>query len=176
MNQKIFNVLISVVLVVMCGFVYSNKEAIKKAVPAVGGAIHNILESFDEGIAVDGTTIIEGDGDVTADNGLIIGSSGTEILGHYSGSVAVDFGAIPAGECSELKSVALTGVEDGDGVSVTPNNDLAGTTTGSSLNDWSFWGYASTADNYIVAVACNASTTATANPSAGTVRVDVWEH
>lgn len=47
-------------------------EAVEQIAAAVddtmlGGLVHNVLESFDEGIAVDGTTIIDSSGNLTAD-------------------------------------------------------------------------------------------------------------
>lgn len=43
----------------------------------LGGRIHNIQESFDEGIAVDGTEVISGTGYVAASNGMTISGNVT---------------------------------------------------------------------------------------------------
>lgn len=48
---------------------------------SLGGQIHNVLESFDEGIAVDGTVVIDGSGNIDAPI--------TSTTGTFSGAVSI---------------------------------------------------------------------------------------
>lgn len=43
----------------------------------LGGLVHNIQETFDEGIAVDGTEVISGTGDITTTDDLIVTDDAT---------------------------------------------------------------------------------------------------
>lgn len=53
--------IISAVIITLLVINFAGIYAFKGSSP-MGGLIHNIEESFDEGIAVDGTTVIDGDG------------------------------------------------------------------------------------------------------------------
>lgn len=63
----ILSVITIVLLVISLAGIYDSN-------PIMGGLIHNVQESFDEGIAVDGTEVIDGDGNWV---GAITGTSET---------------------------------------------------------------------------------------------------
>lgn len=85
--------LVVIVVVVIAGFIFLFGKDDK---PTIGGSIHNTQESFDEGIAVDGTTIIDGSGNW---DGAVTGSTG---------SFSSTFSAGGASTFSDLVSVSDT--------------------------------------------------------------------
>lgn len=72
MNQKIINILVVITLIVAIVGLFIPVPALVK--DKFGGLVHNVLESFDEGIAVDGTVVIDGSGNW---DGAITGTTGT---------------------------------------------------------------------------------------------------
>jgi hypothetical protein len=93
---------------------------------------------------------------------------GTAISKHISVTASLDFGAIPANSCSTLTMTA-SGAVDGDTVSLGIPSRLA------SLPGITFMGFVS-APGTVTVKACNATPSASANPSVATVRADVWQH
>ena len=66
-DNIVYTVIIGLLIICMAG-IYDSKPI------SFAGLIHNVQESFDEGIAVDGTEIIDGDGNYV---GAITGTTGT---------------------------------------------------------------------------------------------------
>lgn len=86
-----------------------------EAMGSLGGAIHNIIESFDEGIAVDGTTVIDGDGNW---DGAITGTTGT-----FSSTFAVTGGTtLSSGIILDTGAIVATSTL----TSTSDNNQLLG--------------------------------------------------
>lgn len=124
-----------VALLGFVGFVVSRQVPVAPVQPVVvlpqqassqdatlGGLIHNIQESFDAGIAVDGTEVITGTGTLKL-------GSGTAIDKHVRTTATVNPNSIAAGQ-STTTVVTLTGASSSDHclVNVT-SGDLLGTTS-----------------------------------------------
>ena len=74
----------------------------------LGGLVHNVQETFDEGIAVDGTEVISGTGDFAATDDLTVADDAT-ITGDVSvgGETVVD-GFTQGGGCLATSTTATT--------------------------------------------------------------------
>lgn len=112
-------------------------------------------------------------------SGMPLVTNGSQVLsfststsvGLFTATASLDFGATVAGACDSL-TVNVPAAADGDAVFLGIPNALA---TADSYQ--SFWGFVSAA-NTVTVKRCNLTniTTALSNPSAATVRVDVWKH
>ena len=105
MNNKIL--IITATICVMVGLIVGSLFGIflTRTTP-MGGLVHNVLETFDEGIAVDGTTIIDGDGAITSTTGTF--SSTLTIIGETNLDTLIFGGDIIA---TDTPSVSLTAAQ-----------------------------------------------------------------
>lgn len=100
-------------------------------------------------------------------NSLRLGG-GTAVLGHLSVASMVDFASIPANTCL-ARSVRVVGAADGDTVALGIPSILG------AVDGLTWFGWVSGADTVSIR-GCNATLTASADPPAATIRVDVWKH
>lgn len=110
-------------------------------------------------------------GDVDLPAGAKIGS-GAEITAHLSGTASLDFTALAANTC-ETFTITVTGALDGNTVTLGVPNALAD--VDGATERTTFYGWVSASDTVSVR-RCNVTGTVTAEPSAATVRADVWKH
>lgn len=137
--------------------------------PTLGGRIHNIQESFDEGIAVDGTEIISGTGALSGAVSLTLGSGGTTIDKHVRTTSAVNVDSLGAGQ-STSSAITLTGASSGDHCSVNSTvGDLQGTTSTIVL---ACRAGSDTATVYYY----NATGTSAFNAGASTLSIQAWSY
>ena len=112
------------------------------------------------------TSLGVGTGDSPTFAGVTIDS--TAITGHLTGTASLDFSAWSGTDCQDL-TVTVTGAADGDTVTLGIPNALAST----AVVTW--FGFVS-ASNTVTVRGCKISSGGSADPSAATVRADVWQH
>lgn len=99
----------------------------------LGGRVHNTQESFDEGIAVDGTEVISGSGALIPAS-VKISSSGTTIDKHVRTTFTVNPDSIAASSAT-TSAVVLTGAGANDHCAVNSlSGDILSTTSTAMLN------------------------------------------
>ena len=107
--------------------------------------------------------------------GIIIGTGGQPIAGHFSVSTSLNFGtAMAAGQCENL-TATVTGAVVGDTVIATLTAVAGGAesfVTASAHIDIKQW---VSAANTVTVQECN-NGSAAVNPVAETFRIDVWHH
>jgi hypothetical protein len=110
-------------------------------------------------------TTLEVDGSTT------LGTGGTPITKHLSATASLDFGATAAGTCDSL-TITVTGAVDGDTVACGIPNALAASDTYQSFQCFV------SSSGVVTVKRCNLLNlvTALSDPSAATVRADVWQH
>jgi hypothetical protein len=111
-------------------------------------------------------------GQTNANGNLQIGSSGTPILAHYSGTNTLVNLSLAAASCAQI-AITVTGAAVGDTVIAAPSW-VAGGTAGFT-NPALLWDAAVSAANTVTVNVCDWSGSAI-NPVAETWRADVWHH
>lgn len=132
----------------------------------LGGLVHNTQETFDAGIAVNGTEVISSSRGV-APVTLTIGS-GTAIDKHLSTTASINASSV-AGGAATSSNVTVTGAASGDVVVVGLSGDWGGTSSTMKISG------SVTASNTVTMYFVNSSSTAL-DLSGSTYRLDVWSH
>lgn len=131
--------------------------------PVLGGLIHNIQESFDEGIAVDGTPVISGTGGVRIGGGTLTDK-------HLRTTLTVDPDSIAANSAT-TSAVTLTGATTNDHCLVSGlSGDLTGSTSTAVLN------CVITASNTATVYYRNVSSTAAYNAGSAVLSIQAWSY
>lgn len=101
-----------------------------------GGAVHNILETFDEGIAVDGTTVVDGSGNWVGAVAAALNSTFTNIdaSGEIEGSVIDEGGVLTLSATSTAQTLTAAqmcnnNVVEWDNLGTSSTLTLAASTT-----------------------------------------------
>lgn len=103
MNKKYIYGLLIAVLALAC-FLVGYSIGKPGAQDTFGGAVHNIEETFDEGIAVDGTTLIDGDGNIDSRGDLIVNN----VIGAGALSVSSGSFTLTAAQVCDSDSLLFT--------------------------------------------------------------------
>ncbi len=138
----------------------------------LGGLVHNIQETFDAGIAVNGTEVISSARAIKPLTLAVGGGSAIDLI--KSNTASLNFAAVTLSSCSST-TMTVTGAAVGDQLLLTiPENVLGVATTTPSRPGIDFSRSRVSAANTVTVTACNTSSTAsTANPAAGTFRATV---
>ncbi len=138
----------------------------------LGGLVHNIQETFDAGIAVNGTEVISSERAFKPLTLAVGGGSAMDLI--KTNTASLNFAAVTLSSCSST-TMTVTGAAVGDQLLLTiPENVLGVATTTPSRPGMDFSRSRVSAANTVTVTACNSSSTAsTANPAAGTFRATV---